>query len=214
MFHTYRFESTGVQDWLKASDQLYLTKYLEMGGRKKDYIPLQIDTQLQDQYFLYVDDEAGVCGSAVLTSLPYAFEIENQVIPESTWTLRNVLFHIRAGHPIQKQPKKFSRIIKQFHFGLFEHLWQAAQASSHKMVLSLQNDLEIHEDLQFFGGFSFKAETLLEEGDQSLSIGLMPLTAKTYKAYERKKKKSLREADLYTSLLLPQVTSNVSRVSL
>lgn len=214
MFHTYTYQSAGFQDWLKASDQLYLTKYLELGGKKKDYLSLQIDAQSSDQYLLYIDDEAGVCGSAVLTSLPYAFEMDGQNIPEGTWALRNVLFHIRAGHHIQEQPENFSRIVKQFHFGLFEHLWQATQTSSHQLALSFQSDLEAHEDLQFFGGFTFKRETLLEDEDRSLSIGIMPLTAKTYKTYEQKKKKSFKDINLYTSFLSPKLRSNASKVVL
>jgi hypothetical protein len=146
MFHTYNFGSPTFQEWLSTTNQLYCAEYLELGGCKKDYLPLQVDAHFQDQFLLYIDDEAGVCGSAAITALPYDLEIESQVVPQDTWVLRNVFFHVRQSHPLQKQPDKLMQILEQFHLGLFNHLWQLAQRSNHKVTLILQHDLEAHED--------------------------------------------------------------------
>ena len=191
MLYRYTFHSTGFQDWLSCCDQLYRTKYLEMGGQKKGYLPLKVDPHPYERYLMYIDDEAGVCGSAALTPFPDDIKIFDQVILQGTWTLRNVLFHIRAGHPLQEQPDKFVRIAKKFYLSLFEEVWHVAQKSSQSLILSVQNDPEEHEDLQFFGGFCFEHEVQFQDGDQVLSIGTMPLTKKIYQNYERIRKKNL-----------------------
>lgn len=87
MFHTYTFPSTTFQDWLKATNQLYLNLHLELKRPRQDYVfaqPQDIKAQPQDQFLLFCDDEAGICGSAVITALPYDLEINGQVVPQDT----------------------------------------------------------------------------------------------------------------------------------
>ncbi len=190
MFHTTPFESSAFHDWRQASDHLYLQKYLELGGKSQDYQPLRVDNQYGDQYLMYVDDEAGICGSAVITAVPYSFDINDVLIAAGTCALRNVLFHIRAGHPVHDQPNRFRRITRMFHFCLFEQLWHRAKRASHKIALSLQTDLEAHEDLKDFGGFTFDSEVVLEEGDCTLSMGVIALTKETWNTYQLRKEEN------------------------
>ena len=187
MFHIYNYATSGFQEWLRATNQLYYSKYLALGGRKKEYRPLQVNAYPQDQFLLYIDDEAGICGSAAITALPYNLEINDQLVPQGTWILRNVFFHLRPGHFLQKQLGKSRRIIEQFHLGLFQHLWDIAQRSDHKVALSLQNDLEIHKDLVFFGGFTFTSELMEQEEEISVAMAVMDLTSQTYDMYQQKR---------------------------
>lgn len=189
MFHTYNFDSADFQDWLEATNILYNTLHLERGGHQNNYVPFQksdVKACTYDQFLIYIDDEAGLCGSAAIIALPYDLEIEGQFIPQGTWMLRNVFFHLKAGHPIQEQPEKFTGIVEQFHLGLFDHLWQLAQKSNHKIVLSLQHDLEAHEDLEFYGGFTFASEMIEEDQGSQVAMAIMSLTAQTYDVYRRK----------------------------
>lgn len=216
MFHTYNFRSASFQDWLKVTNQLYYSQHLELGRRHQDYIFAQasdIRAQPQDQFLLFCDDEAGMCGSAAIVALPYDLEIEGQLVPQGTWMLRNVFFHIRAGHPVLEQPHKSIRIVEQFHLGLFEHLWHVSQRSDHKMALSLQQDLEAHEDLAFYGGFTFDLEMIEEDQGSHIAMAVVPLTPKTYKTYARKKKKSFEKIDLSTSFLVPQEAASILEVT-
>ena len=206
MFHTYNFGSALFQDWLEATNQLYYTQHLELGRRHQDFVFAgvhDINAQPQDQFLLFCDDEAGICGSAAIIALPYDLEIEGQIIPQGTWMLRNVFFHLRAGHPVLEHPDKSIRIVEQFHLGLFEHLWQLAQTSGHKIALSLQHDLEAHEDLEFYGGFTFTLELLEEDQSLPIAMAIVPLTKKTYQTYARKKQKSFKKINLVNSFLSP-----------
>ena len=194
MFHTYTYPSSGFQEWLKAANQLYLTQHLHLGGQRKDYRPLQhhLRPQSQDQYLLYIDDQMGICGSAILTPLPDEVEIEGQLIPQGTWALGHVLFCAKALLPVHHQMKTFDRLITHFHQGLFDHLWHLAQVSDHDLALSFQTDPAIHQDLTFFGGFTFQTTKHLDDDPQNLSIAIMPMTAETYQTHGQTKQKNLK----------------------
>ena len=184
MFHTYMAELTSFQEWLRTTDQMQYTKFLDYGGRKEDYPTLQIEGQPQDQYLLYVDDEAGLCGSAALSAMPYDADINNQFIPQGTWILRNVFFYISQTHELREQPMKIQRIFERFQLGLFEQLWHAAQHAGHQVALSLQGDIEAHKDLESLGGFTFRSVSIEEDDDICLALGVMLLTPETYAQYQ------------------------------
>lgn len=184
MFHTCNFKSAAFDEWMHATNQLHLAHHLELKRPRSSYLPLQVNAFPQDHFLLYIDDEAGLCGSASITTLPYGLEIESQVIPEGTWVLRGVFFHIKQGHPLQEQFDRFVRIVKQFHRGLFEHVWQLAKQSDHQFALSFQNDLEAHEDLEFYGSFTFSKELVEQEGEISVAVGVIPITQQSYDTFQ------------------------------
>lgn len=212
MFHIFTYGSTTFDEWLEASNQLYYAQHLELGGRHQDYIPFKasdINAQPQDQFLLYIDDEAGICGSAAVVALPYDLEIESQFVPQGTWMLRNVFFHLRQGHPLQYQSDKFLRVVDQFHLGLFEHLWQLAQRAGHQSILSLQNDWEVHEDLKYFGGFTLSSEIIEQADNLLIDMAIMPMTAQTYRVYQQKVKQHQRYyKDQHRAVMLPKVPSS------
>ena len=215
MFHTSYFNAPNFQEWLAATNNLGLKRHLELKGKKKDYTPLRIDEDLKEQYLLYIDDEAGICGTAVIS--PCLFQGRHHQKAEKTWILRNVLFHIRVGHLLHECPDRFSRVAKQFHLGLFEHLWKISQTSSTKTVLSIQTDWEVHEDLQFFGGFTFQKkdfEEHFEEDDQSVAIGIMSLNRQAWSAYQKKKSACLDQIEGSIPLIASELNKTHQQVSL
>ena len=216
MLHIYTYPSKAFQDWLKAANQLYLTQHLYQGGRKKDYRPLQqqLNPQSQDQYLLYIDDQMGICGSAILTPLPHEVQIEGQLIPQGTWALGHVLFCAKAHVPIHHQIKTFDRVITHFHERLFDHLWHLSQASGHQMALSFQNDPAIHQDLTFFGGFTCQAAKYLDDDPQNLSVALISLTATTYQVHTQTKQKNLARLETDPYSFVSQSTDYTSEVTL
>lgn len=209
MFHTYTKQSSGFHDWLVATNRFYFSKHLEFGYLPQDYVTIQhhdINAQPCDQFLIFCDDEAGLCGSAAIVALPYDLEIDGQEAPCGTWMLRNVCFHVLAGHLLHHQQDKLVRLAQQFHSGLFEQLWQMSQISKHNVALSLQQDLNAHKDLTALGGFSFAAEMIEEHFDTHIAMGIIQLTDKTYKTFTRKKKNTLSKINLMPSSPIPQVT--------
>ena len=186
MFHSYNYDQSSFQDWLRATHQLHKSQYLELRESEESLAPLGLEATSQDQFLLYIDDEVGLCGSAAIMALPYDLEINFQIVPQGTWVLRNVFFHINDGHPLQKQPERISRIIVQFYQGLFEHVWQLASQSNHQSVLSLQNQRITHDELEFFGGFTFGTEMIEDDKDICVALGVMSLTPSTYDSFRHR----------------------------
>ena len=215
MFHTYTKQSSGFQDWLVATNRLYFSKHLEGGYPLQDYVAIKahdITAQPCDQFLIFCDDEAGLCGSAAIVALPYDLEINGQEVPQGTWMLRNVIFHIPAGHLLHYQHNKIKRLAQRFYSNLFEQLWQISETSNHSVALGLQQDLNIHRDLTALGGFTFASEVIEEHFDKHLAMGIIQLTDKTYQTFTRKKKKSLSKINLVPSSPVPQVTSPLGEV--
>ena len=209
MFHTYTKQLSGFDDWLVATNRLYFSKHLELGYPLQDYVAIQshdITTQPCDQFLIFCDDEAGLCGSAAIIALPYDLEIDGQEAPCGTWILRNVIFHIPAGHPLHHRQNKITRLAQRFYPELFEQLWQISQTSNHSVALSMQQDLNAHQDLASLGGFTFAAEMIEEHFDTHIAMGIIQLTDKTYQTFTRKKKKSLSKINLVPSSPVSQVT--------
>lgn len=189
MFQLYDYSASSFQDWLSGMDSLSYSRHLEVGGDELEFIPLglQIEAGPQDQFLLYTDDEAGLCGSAAIMALPNDLEINFQIVPQGTWVLKNVFFHIHQRHPLHKQPERYERIMVQFYQGLFERLWQLASRSNHQVVLSLQNDFVTHDDLTFFGGFTFGTEMIEDNKDTCMALGVMSLTPSTHDSFKRRR---------------------------
>ena len=188
MFHIHNYGQSSFQEWLEATQGLYNSRHLELGKSQDDFISLRsLEANPQDQFLLYTDDEAGLCGSAVIAALPDDLEIDFQLMPQGTWVLRHVLFHIHQGHPLQRQPERYDRIMTQFYQGLFEHVWQLASRSNHQVVLSLQNQLITHDDLIFFGGFTFGTDLIEDDKDREVALGVMSLTQATYNSFRRRR---------------------------
>ena len=215
MFNISTKQSSGFQDWLVATNGLHLTKHLERGRPLQDYVAIQaqdIKAQPQDQFLVFCDDEAGICGSAAIVALPYGLEIQGHWAPQGTWMLRNVCFHISRDHPVRVPRNKLTRIAQQFHQALFEYVWHLAQVSNHRVALSLQQELDAHKDLTSVGGFTFAAEMIEEHQGGHIAMAVMPLTERTYKTFARQRRNNAHKINAIPSWPISHVTQSLGEV--
>ncbi len=114
-------------------------------------------------YCVYVDDRAGIIGSARLLPRPalLADRIELTKEEKGLWECNRVFFDLDGDSPLHEDGEAFDQIVQQFYQGLFEGIKKFAQASSIKSILFV-NPVEEHEDIVYFGQWPFEVESQIE----------------------------------------------------
>lgn len=121
-------------------------------------------------YCVYVDDRAGILGSARLlpraTLLADRMELEE--VDADYWEGNRVFFDLDENSPIHEDPEAFSQITQQFYRGLYEGIEGFAKTSGISSILFV-NPVDEHEDMTYFGQWPFEIESLIEikVGDES-----------------------------------------------
>ena len=114
-------------------------------------------------YCVYVDDRAGIIGSARLLPRPalLADHMELGASEEGFWECNRVFFDLDGDSPLHDDGDAFDQIVQQFYQGLFDGIKKFAEASSIKSIVFV-NPVDEHEDIAYFGKWPFEVESLIE----------------------------------------------------
>jgi N-acyl-L-homoserine lactone synthetase len=114
-------------------------------------------------YCVYVDDRAGIIGSARLLPRPalLASHIELTKGEKGLWECNRVFFDLDGNSPIHEDGEAFEQVTRQFYRGVYEGMKKFAEANGIKSILSV-NPIDEHEDIVYFGEWPFEVESQIE----------------------------------------------------
>jgi N-acyl-L-homoserine lactone synthetase len=114
-------------------------------------------------YCVYVDDRAGIIGSARLLPRPalLASHIELTKGEKGLWECNRVFFDLDGNSPIHEDGEAFEQVTRQFYRGVYEGMKKFAETNGIKSILSV-NPIDEHEDIVYFGEWPFEVESQIE----------------------------------------------------
>jgi hypothetical protein len=97
-----------------------------------------------------------------------------EFIQDTPCLIDGIFFHVASDNPVQQDEEAFEQLCQDFYKGLYEALQLYAQQYQLDTLLSLAS-VEEHNDLLYFGEWSFLAQYRCEESDEDeeLILGLL-----------------------------------------
>jgi len=123
----------------------------------------------KDIHLLFIDDNEGICGKVTLSyTCEYkdivSFTSIDQPSIYSALAIKNIDYHINGNSDIHENIEAFEELTQRFYKDILKTaLWISRKLSIPK-IITISEHKDDHNDLNFFGEFSFSEELEAPQG--------------------------------------------------
>lgn len=117
-----------------------------------------------EMILLYIDDEAGLCGSVVMKPLESDLKNSNSRININAWLLEDIRFHVKTQNSEFIYSSKIKALQMRFYKALKEACYKVMDVTDVSKVMTVSLDDKSHNFLKSYGDINFTKEYSSKSG--------------------------------------------------